>query len=49
MAKKDVKPFPGEEKGIIQILIKHTDSEESVQLRFDFDNLNLSNSWFILS
>jgi hypothetical protein len=35
MKEKNIKSFPGQEKGIIQILIKNTDLEESVQLRFD--------------
>jgi hypothetical protein len=37
MKEKNIKPFPGQEKGIIQILIKHIDTEESVQLKFDFE------------
>ncbi len=35
MKEKNIKSFPGQEKGTIQILIKQTDTEESVQLRFD--------------
>ncbi len=35
MKEQNIKSFPGQEKGIIQILIKQTDKEESVQLRFD--------------
>lgn len=37
MKENNIKSFPGQEKGIIQILIKHTDAEESVQLRFDLE------------
>jgi hypothetical protein len=37
MKEKTIKSFPGQEKGIIQILIKHTDTEDSVQLRFDLE------------
>ncbi|WP_197247445.1 hypothetical protein [Cytobacillus firmus] len=37
MKENNNKPFPGQKKGIIQILIKNTDIEESVQLRFDLD------------
>lgn len=37
MKEKNIKSFPGQEKGIIQILIKHTDVEESVQLRLDLE------------
>ena len=29
------KPFPGQETGVIKILFKNTDTEDSVQLRFD--------------
>ncbi|WML57452.1 hypothetical protein [Neobacillus sp. PS2-9] len=37
MKENNIKSFPGQEKGIIQILIKQTDVEESVQLRFDLE------------
>ncbi|WP_285846409.1 hypothetical protein [Niallia sp. MER TA 168] len=38
MKEKNIKSFPGQQKGIIQILVKHTDTEEeSVQLRFDLE------------
>ncbi|CAH2717203.1 hypothetical protein BACCIP111895_04393 [Neobacillus rhizosphaerae] len=37
MKEKNIKSFPGQEKGIIQILIKQKDVEESVQLRFDLE------------
>ncbi|MFD0828464.1 hypothetical protein ACT8ZR_22820 [Neobacillus sp. M.A.Huq-85] len=37
MKEKNFKSFPGQEKGIIQILIKQTNVEESVQLRFDLE------------
>jgi hypothetical protein len=37
MREKEVKSFPGQEKGVIQVLIKHSDEEESIQLRFDFE------------
>ncbi|WP_400245567.1 hypothetical protein AB3U99_03705 [Niallia sp. JL1B1071] len=37
MKEKSINSFPGEKKGIIKILIKNTDKEESVQLRFDLD------------
>lgn len=41
MKEKIIKSFPGQERGIIQILIKHADTEESVQLSLDleFDDL----------
>jgi hypothetical protein len=37
MKEKNIKSFPGQEIGIIQILIKHTDVEESIQLRLDLE------------
>ncbi|WP_268938719.1 hypothetical protein [Peribacillus faecalis] len=37
MKKKELKPFPGQQKGMIQILIKHSKKKEAVQLRFDLD------------
>jgi len=41
MEEKQVKPpFPGQQKGIIRILIKqqHEQKEDSVQLRFNLDD-----------
>lgn len=35
MKEINIKSFPGKEIGIIQILIKHTDVEESIQLSLD--------------
>ncbi|MGG0175204.1 MULTISPECIES: hypothetical protein [Bacillaceae] len=35
MKETNIKSFPGQEKGIIKIIIKTTDKEESVQLRLD--------------
>jgi len=32
---QDKKPFPGQETGIIRVLIKRSEHEESVQLSFD--------------
>lgn len=37
MKEKVIKSFPGQKKGIIKILIKYSDIEESVQLSFDLD------------
>jgi hypothetical protein len=37
MKEKNIKSFPGQGRGIIQILIKQTDVEESVQLRLDLE------------
>lgn len=36
MKEEVIKAFPGQQKGIIKIFVKETDTEESVQLRFDF-------------
>jgi hypothetical protein len=37
MKEQIFKAFPGHKKGVIKILIKHSDIEESVQLSFDWD------------
>ncbi|MEH7110218.1 hypothetical protein [Bacillus sp. JJ1764] len=37
MKENNIRYFPGQEKGIIQILVKRSDTEESVQLRFDLE------------
>ncbi|MGD6779975.1 hypothetical protein ACQCT3_11745 [Sutcliffiella horikoshii] len=46
MNKQLINAFPGDKKGIIKILIKHSDLEESVQLSFDldFNNQDVKNS-----
>lgn len=43
MKVKVIESFPGQKKGIIKILIKHSDLEQSVQLSFDlvFDDQEL--------
>ena len=51
MKEKLIKPFPGQKKGMIKILIKLSDKEESVQLSFDldFDEVQLNSSAFYLT